>query len=185
MSRETRPLGAGNGVSRYNRLWCDAPCGGVSRSGVRTPGAGPDGVPPLARSRDSPLPFPLPVVPQHAFGLYLQMGEVHRAPLFLEQLPVSHAAAPQCGDERTARIGQAPSGVDQLVADAVEIAGGLGRRVNPVPPSTLGDYVPAGAEYGVELLVQQQALFTLVQDLVIRLQPRQFSVGESSLCHRL
>ena len=113
------------------------------------------------------------------------MGEVHRIPLFLEQVPVSHAAAPQCGNERPVRIGQGARGVDQLVADAVEIAGGLGRRVNPVPPSTLGDYVPAGAEYGVELLVQQQALFTLVQDLVIRLQPRQFSVGESSLCHRL
>ena len=57
--------------------------------------------------------------------------------------------------------------------------------MNPVPLSTLGEYGPAEAEYGVELLVQQQALFTLVQDLVIQLQPHQFSVGESSLWHRL
>ena len=71
--------------------------------------------------------------------------------------------------------------VDHLVADAIERTDGLGHRVNPAP----GEYAPVGTEDGVELLVQKQVLFPLVQDPVIRPQPHQFSVGASSLWHRL
>ena len=69
------------------------------------------------------------------------------------------------------------SEVDQLVADAVEVACGLGHRVNSVPPPASGENVPVGAEDGVKLLVKEQVLLPLVQDPVAGPQAYLASVG--------
>ena len=65
------------------------------------------------------------------------------------------------------------SRVNQLVADAVKVSGGLFHGLDSAVPAAPGQGLPVGAEHGVRLLPQQQALFLVVQDLVAGPQPHQ------------
>ena len=112
---------------------------------------------------------------QHPVGPRLEVGEVHQVPL-PEQLPVAPARTPHGGEEGTLRTGQ-NLGVDQLVADAVEIPGGLRRTVYSLAPAATGQYVPVRAQYGVKLLLHQQLLLRFVQQPVAGPQSHRAGVG--------
>ena len=104
------------------------------------------------------------IVLHHPVGPHLQVSEVHGV-VVQQEAPVAQAASAQGGDVGPVRADQL-TGVDKLVADAVEVPGCLARRLDPVSPTTACGYVLVGTEYSVDLLLLQQALFLLVQDPV-------------------
>ena len=115
------------------------------------------------------------VILQHPVGPHLEVGEIHDGAV-QQELAVPLTAAAQGGDEGPAGTGE-DIDVDQLVADAVEIAGRLGRRVGAVAPAAFRKYVPVGAEYGLRLLVEQRPLLLLADEREFGTQPHQACAG--------